>query len=323
MTTSAAWRLPLSVLLVLSLVGSMLVMTAGPSRASEPAPEASLNVPASVLIGDSFSFTATFDNVAATSTGYGPYLDVFLPVQGADGDPGADPIEPPDGISFTGSATYLGADVTAIELELACDGTDVHPFTGLEVSCPAGTGPGDVLLVLELPFGSFTPTQPPATVDLEVELSDRADLGVPLPITAQAGFRYGADPLDNPDADPPIVQDEPVVAEVAPTLASLSKSYLGPEDETATGPNFPRTWLVELTVAEGQTLTDVALTDLLPDNVAFLDAEVTVGTGSITTEPPDDTPQTAGVVEATFPEVTGTGGVSAAFEIEFYIPEFD
>jgi len=307
--------------LVLVLAGLPVVP---PAFAATPTPVASLTVPGSVLIGESFTVSVTFDNAASDATGYGPYLDLFLPVQGADGDPTTDPVEAPDGVTYAGSATYLGVGVNVIELTLACDGSDVHPFTGLPITCPAGVGIGDELLVIELPFGSFTPTQPPATVDVAVELSNLANLGVALPIYAAAGFRYGADPLDNPSTDPPIIQAAPVDSEVTPTLVSLSKSYLGPENETATGPNFPRTWELELTVAEGQILTDVALTDLLPDNVAFLSASVSPA-GSITVTPPVGIASAApnNVIVAEIDELVGTGGVSATLSIEFFVPEFD
>lgn len=311
-------------LLVLALVGALLVATPLPASAAVPAPAASLDVPPAVFLGEEFSLGVTFDNTASTAAGYGPYLDLVVPVQGADGDPLADPLEPPDGLTFV-SATYLGVPVTVTEVVLACDGTDVHPYTGAVVDCAdlPGTGSGDLLAVLELPFGSFTPTQPPATVDVTLALSELADLDVALVVSALAGFRYGADPLDNPQVDPPLVQAVPTSAAVVPTLATLDKTYLGPEDETATGPNFPRRWLVELSVAPGQELTGVVLTDYLPDNVAFLSAAVTAGSGTVTSAPPAGTPQTDGVVEVTFAQVIGTGGVSAAFEVEFFVPAFD
>ncbi len=317
-------RRPLALLTALALVATLLVAVAAPARASEPTPQASLSVPSSALIGSELNFTATFDNVAATATGYGPYIDLFMPVQGANGDPTATPAEAPDGISLT-DAAYLGASITVIDVTLACDGTDVHPLTGLPVTCPAGTGPGDVLHVLELPFGSFTPTQPPAPVALTASVSELATLDTPLPIHAQAGFRYGADPLDNPNVDPPILQDPPTTSEVTPTLAQLDKTYSGPENETATGPNFPRTWTLQLTVADGQTLDNVVLTDLLPDNVAYLSATTGIASGTVVTEPAVDEASNPpdNEVVAEFAEVVGNGGVSATLAVEFYVPEFD
>ncbi len=77
------------------------------------APEAgvTLDVPAEVPIGSSFSFDVTFDNTNATDTGYGPFIDLIFPVNGADGN--GNTSSPLDGIDFVG-ATYLGVPVTTV-----------------------------------------------------------------------------------------------------------------------------------------------------------------------------------------------------------------
>lgn len=74
---------------------------------------------------------------------------------------------------------------------------------------------------------------------VRANLSGYADVGVGLPVQARGGFLYGADPLDNPVTDPPL-QGSMTSATVTPALLTLSKSYNGPEDETASGPNFAR-----------------------------------------------------------------------------------
>ncbi|MCP4590487.1 MAG: DUF11 domain-containing protein, partial [bacterium] len=73
-----------------------------------------------------------------------------------------------------------------------------------------------------------------------------------------------------------------------PLLASLQKAYGGPENETATGPNFPRSYTISLDIADGQTLTDLDVTDLLPNNLAFLSVDSTTpsGAGVTTTATP-------------------------------------
>jgi hypothetical protein len=204
-----------------------------------PVPGVTLNAPANPFIGDPLTITVTFDNTGPDN-GYGPYIDLFLPLSGADGLSGGGPN---DGISFV-SATYLGLPVTTNVLNCPAGSTVTHPLTGQTITCPAQP-PGLYspftwqLVVITLPFGSFVPSQPPATVTVNANLSNYADLGVALPIQAQGGFMFGADPLNNPVTDPPIVGSSPVSTNVTPTLLTLSKSYNGPEDETATGPNFP------------------------------------------------------------------------------------
>ena len=63
------------------------------------APAVSLDVPASVFIGETFTFTVTFDNTD-TAPGYGPIIDLVLPTNGADGAPD------PDGIAFVSAALF-------------------------------------------------------------------------------------------------------------------------------------------------------------------------------------------------------------------------
>ena len=114
-----------------------------------------------------------------------------------------------------------------------------------------------------MPFGPSTADQPPAAITVSAIHSNKADLGVAPPIYANAGFRYGTDPLDNPGTDPPLL-GTPVSATVTPILVKLTKIYNGPEDETASGPNYKRTYTINLDVATSQPLTNVSITDILP-----------------------------------------------------------
>lgn len=59
-------------------------------------------------------------------------------------------------------------------------------------------------MVLTLPFGSFTPDQPAADITVTASVSNLADVGTPLTISALGGFRFGQDALDNPLSDPPL-----------------------------------------------------------------------------------------------------------------------
>lgn len=279
-----------------------------------PIPTASLNVPAEGFVGEPQSFTVSFDNTSPTDPGYGPYVDLVLPATGADGaGVGVD-----DGIAFV-AATYLGVPVNSTVLTCPIAS---HPYTGLPVACTAG----DQLVVLELPFGSFTNDQPPAVIDVSVNLSNLADVGTPLPITATGWFRYGADPLDNPGTDPPI-SGATATSNFTPTLLELTKTYIGPEDETATGPNYPRQYTLTVDIADGQTITDLDITDFLPDNLAFLSIISTSPGGAVVLQtptvgapavPPDND------LVVRFASVTGSLGASdAVVTFEYYVPEFD
>ena len=124
------------------------------------------NAPGDVFMGEDFDFTVRFNNTGA-DPGYGPFVDLIFPNNGIDGAAGTDTA---DGITFVG-ATYLGQTVNSIVLTFPDDdgvgigttGTIDHPFAKDVTGAPlqlTGTA-GDTLVVLELPFGSFSPGQPP------------------------------------------------------------------------------------------------------------------------------------------------------------------
>jgi len=285
-----------------------------------PIPSVSLNVPATEFIGETFSFSVTFDNTSGTDTdvGYGPYVDVFLPIAGADGAG----IEVDDGISFT-SASYLGASLTPISPSpfICSGGSFVHPLTGLTTPCVDDTQ----VVVLQLPFGSFVPDQPPAVVTIDAAISNLADLDTALTILASSGFMYGADPLDNPATDPPILGGT-TTASVSPTLMTLEKAFSGEENETATGPSWLQTYTITVDIADGQTLTDLDLTDYLPDDIAFHAVVSTTPAASAITTPPVDVPFDPATDSLIFEYNSVTGGPGAS-DVEvvfsFFVPEFD
>jgi len=142
---------------------------------------------------------------------------------------------------------------------------------------------GDKLVVLELPFGSVTPEQPEITVQVTATMSELADLysasspETELTVKSRAGFRYGVDELDNPEADPSLLSDTQtfsadwvVEASVQPQLMTITTDVIASEGETTTGPNYPRQFVVRVDIPEGQTIENLDITDLLPDNLVFL-----------------------------------------------------
>jgi large repetitive protein len=289
-------------------------------------PSATLVVSSTMPIGADFSFTVTFDNTG-TNTGYGPFVDLILPVTGTDGAGAA----LDDGIDFS-SAAYLGQPVVATQLTFppgVAPTCAAHPYAVDNTGAPiqvCGT-PGDKLIVLQLPFGSFTPAQPPAEIVVNAHMSNLADLNVPLTIQARSGFQYGTDPLANPTVDPSITGSfAGASVNTTATLFTLTKNYIGPEDETATGPNFPRQYEIIVDIAVGQTITNLDLTDVLPNNMQFvsLDAVTGNGTGAIT---PISTPSASapgGTLARRLDTVVGTSSANdARMLFTFYIPRID
>ena len=307
-------------------------------------PNVALDLPVDVPIGQEFTFTATFTNTGAPGeTGYGPFVDLLIPTNGTDGVGGATSgANRVDGLTVTG-ATYLGSAVTLTELVFPDDGGGTgavfHPYAvdangdPLEVTGTAG----DTLIVLQLPFGSFAPEQPEAEIELTATVSDEADLGEALTVRARGGFQYGEDPLENPASDPSIVSDPQIdatawsnSAAVTPSLMTLTKVYDGPENETATGPNHPRTYTITVDVADGQEITDLDVTDLLPGNLQFNRVVSVTGAGgaalahTIAEVPPTTHPTNGRPVRVNVGSVTGGPDADdVTVVIEFHVPEFD
>jgi hypothetical protein len=225
-------------------------------------PSVSIAAPPEVFIGEAFNVKVAFDNTHASDAGYGPFVDVLLPRNGTDGSAGAGV----DGLSLIGTTgSYLGVPIATTILVFPNQGggvgSVVHPYAVDASNQPLiVTGnAGDQLLVFQLPFGSFTSSQPAATIDFNVQLSNLADRSTPLNIRARGGFQYGGTALNDPSTDPTILSQPASTANtwvpssnVTPILVALKKIYIGPEDETATGPNFPRQYRLDVNIANGQ-----------------------------------------------------------------------
>ncbi|MBY0256933.1 SdrD B-like domain-containing protein [Methylobacterium sp.] len=296
-----------------------------------PQPVVTVSGPASTFIGTNATYVLSFDNAASgAAVGYAPYIDVILPTNGADGaGVGNNPVN--DGVTVV-SATYLGAPVTQTTVTFDAAGKASHPFAkDASGNAIVVTGaPGDTLLVLTLPFGSFTTTQTPADVELKLAVSNLADLNVPLSLSATGGFSYGADPFNNPTADAPILGPA-ATATLTPTVATLDVIYRGPEQETATGPSYPRTWDSQAELAPGQTFTNFKIVSTLPDGVVLLGSgpnswQVTLedGNGNIlpgtvnVTQNADGTTTVIGTFSGT---ITG-GTIKPTVSMDWYVTEF-
>ena len=318
------------------LVSLFLLHLANAACIAAPQPSVSISAPDSPFLGENTTVEFVFDNTSS-DTGYGPFIDAILPVNGADGANGT---AEPDGIDIRGDATYLGVPITTVVLPFPDDGGGRgcvdHPFavnatTNEPLQVCGQTG--DKLVVMQLPFGSFVPDQPPAAITIPVSISPKADLAYPLDIRARAGFQFGADPLDNPGTDPPILSDYSVdsntwstSSELEPVLIRLEKIYEKPEDETATGPNYPREYRINVRLAPGQTVTNLEVQDKLPNNMAFkqLVDYSPSGYNNIVT-PPTDQPSNPpnNILSIEFTSVSGDDdpdSVDAYMVFKYFIP---
>ena len=307
-----------------SLQVSRMEAWASDAPGDAPDPQITLVVPAAALIGERFDVEVTFDN-ASTETGFGPFVDLVLPAAGVDGAVGG----PPDGISFV-NATYLGAAVGRTVQTVPPSGCVTHPVAvdaADDAPVVCGLTPGDEFVTLLLPFGSFTGSQPPARIVVTLFVSELADVGVPLPIEARAGFRFGATPRHDPATDPSVVGPwvtDPVPPTTDPGILRLTKTYLGPEDETATGPSFARQYRVSVDIADGQTITDLDVTDILPDTLQFESVDATLANGAAVATTAIATPSSStpgGTLTRRFASVTGTSATDdAVLLFTFHVP---
>ncbi len=297
-------------------------------------PTVSVDAPTNILLkaptNDGLNVSLIFDNTG-TDAGFGPYIELIAPKNGVDGYNAADPAfsattTNDDGATFIG-ATYLGQPVNVIvNTTFNAAGTAVNTLTGDTVM----GNPGDQFVVLQLPFGSYTGAQTPAEIIANFSLSGKADLGVALPISARAGFQYGLDALDNPMGPP--MNDPRIVGPTAmdtftPVLATLTKVSNAPsdrEEEVGTGPNQPLTYTINVDVADGQTLTNIDITDLLPDTIHYTSSSITIGAGTITATPTNGAGElavnpAANMLTAHFNSITGGAGPDAQITVQFYV----
>ena len=287
--------------------------------AAQPVVEVSSATP---FIGESGSFTVTLQNSPDSSaggrTGFQPYVDLIIPHTGADGKVTAPTSLPLDGVTVT-SASLLGAAIVPQVVAFDAAGNATHPFArdslgNLRVvqASDYGAKPGDQLVVLDLPFGSLVPEQPKMTITVNFSLSNHADLGVALPVFAQGGFAFGRDALDNPTTDAPVLGAK-ASGTITPSLFTLSKSYNGPEGETAAGPNFQRSFDLKFDVATGQNVLNPVFKDTLPEGVVVVGTPTMSVPGSVVYNPLSR--------EVTFTPngpLTGVAGTDVTGTINFY-----
>jgi len=277
-------------------------------------------LPTESMIGEDISFTLSFSNPGAGSTGFGPFLDLVLPA-GADGD---------DGLSFD-SASFLGTSVVTTEIAAPGGGGTVnHPY---EVDAAGDPSPvtlaeGESLVVFQLPFGSFIEDQSALALTVDVSMANTADVGTALDIQTRAGFQFGCDALDNPTTDPSDTEASFNTFSVTPTVFQMTKRYVGPEDETTSGPNYERQYVIEVDIADGQTIDDLIIEDTFPNTLVFVGIDSTTPGGSTDTSnhsgDPANGPNNIVSVDFTGTPITGTAGtVDASVTIDFYVADQD
>lgn len=289
----------------------------------------------SVMLGDDFTINATFAN-NGSETGYGPFIDLYIPHVGPDGiypdELTYDGISPASGASYTAT---LGAEIlTVVTQTFPDDGSGTgcvkHPWALDNVGFfldVCGTA-GDQLVSIQLPYGSYTPGQPALNISIPAHLSENANLGDTLSIRARAGFIYGRTPMVDwcctTPTDTTIVSDGGTpdtwvpFSDVIPTVVDFSKSTNA--GELATGPNNPATYTLLVDVAEGQTFSNIDITDDLPNSIVYL-GNLTVNPAATTVSaPPVGGPYNGAQILLHW-DGPVVSDITVAFD--YYVPELD
>ena len=285
-------------------------------------PEVTLGLPTSALVNEDFTFPLTFENGGNPGdVGYGPYAELIVPPAGSQSEQ----------VEILG-ATYQGAQLPETAVTFDQNGNAQHPLLEESSGQPlVVTGPpGGTLYVFPLPFGSYTPEQPPIDLEIQARMiaNSAGSLSTTVDVTAGGGFYLGLDPLDDPATDPPIIAD-PVPKAISPTVMQIDKQYLGPEGETATGPNFLQTWRLDVNVADSQTIDNLVLSDDLPPSLQFVSAGSIYVNGVpapasdiIASEDPSTTAP-GGLLLRELSSVIGTTAhPNVTMDVNFYVPQY-
>lgn len=277
------------------------------------------NFPTSVMIGEDVDFQLLFTNPGSGSDGYGPFVDMILPA-GADGD---------DGLSFN-SATFLGTSLVTTLISGPVGGGMVdHPYAVDNTGAPLQItlAEGETLIVLQLPFGSFVQDQVALEIDVSLSMSNLADASTPLDVQTRGGFQYGCDALDNPSTDPSDTSGTFTTEQVTPTVFQLTKTFLGGEDESVSGPNHPLQYQLDIDIAEGQNISNLIIEDVLPSSLHFLGVASTTPAAiaaASNNHPGGVSAAPNNVIAYDFGTVTGTSAlVDASLVLDFYIADED
>ena len=260
--------------------------------------------PGSQFIGETFKTQACFDNTGS-ATGFQPVLRVRVP----------------NNLTLASAAFPTGAanNITP-ELVGTGAGTFVDPITGASITLLAN----ERLYILRYPLGSVTGPQPVQCMDINVAIPLSATIGTPVNIAVTPIFSLGADALDNPATDPPIVGTGANVQNitVTPTVWKLAKKFLPPENETATGPDWPRTFTLTVDVGAGATMTSVVLDDVLPLQMQFVSSSAGAAICTTTALNTAVTTTPGGRINVNCGSVTGTASTAdLVLTVTYFVPK--
>jgi uncharacterized repeat protein (TIGR01451 family) len=333
-------------LFALSMFVSVLLIGATASLAL-PLPKARFDqslvppdVPASVLIGDTIKFKVRFKNNAAIGNiGYAPFIDLAVNFTGADANSSSSLCDGID-IDITSikmidvngpiplASTSIKYGNTPANITSCIIQSAPHPYPGVGTMTFA---PGWQLVTIGLPFGSFDPSQPEIVLEVSATVHEYADRNIALAVCARGGFQFttptGGLPILEAGASNNVTTWPALnCPSVLPDVLTVKKDYIGPEDETATGPNFVHSYKITLDVATNQTIGNpLTIKDCMPDGMAYqgnLAVTSPIGWGPhVVTAPAIGA--IGGCLDVSWPNaaVVGVPGADAVVQFDFFVAD--
>ncbi len=247
-------------------------------------PQLTTSLPTSELAGNQVCFDLTFTN--SGNPGYNPYIRLILP----------------EHLHFDSAQYYgMGVDVTLVGT-FPSSGTLTDPKTGTDVSGPEN----GTFYILQPPIGTLVENGPTVVINVCVTIDSNAQVNVPLEVISQPVYELGDTPTgeNGPIEGNALTENEG--SYITPQLWRLTKSVQLHELETVPGPDFQFEFTLVIDVADGKTVNNVLLSDVL-DNAFQYTGNLTINGGTnaqINQEP--DTASPGGTLEVHFDSISGT-----------------
>ncbi|MFT5246864.1 MAG: gliding motility-associated-like protein/uncharacterized repeat protein (TIGR01451 family) [Litorivivens sp.] len=209
-----------------------------------------MSAPVESLINEEVCFSLTLSNTGVP--GYQPYIRLLLP-----------PSTPASGLLIK----MFDETITNVQIEgIVSGGTVLDPNLSDELPESVVNGQeGYQLVLVNLPVGSMVEN------GIELEISGCVQLngpsvqvGTPVVIYAQPVYRFGDEPTG---VNGPLVYDELSVS-IVPSLYTLSKEI--DQIDYPTGSCWNMMYSLKVNIAEGELVTDLVVTDLLPPELQYI-----------------------------------------------------
>jgi len=294
----------------------------------------------SQLLGESPTVTINVQNVG-TTVGYQPFIDIFFPSNFSIANSNASIVRFLDYVSFSIYGVYIGNfdyRITTFPLRYGVNNTVIpvvclaDPFFDLSngsKSLVCGK-PGDLWLSVLLPVLLLGPTSPVLPITLSMRMRGDATIGQPLPVYYRTGFWAGSDPALNPTSDPSIVINTsplPVewtftegVSYFLPSPFTVSLSFSS--GKFATGPSFPQTATLTMSIAKSVLLDNVTISTVVPASF-FVSATSALPTPTTIQKPVFAIADNDRTLMLKYSSLLGTAGTDVRSTISFYVPQFN